>query len=109
MNNFTETLAPDAAPGPSGAARAVTLVHDFAAGLGEFLRCSAVRGFDDDGLLQVTAAVEVLGRRVYALRVAVAAEVADRCRPELGTGQLSAKRGCRTAGELLERLTLVSG
>ncbi|WP_166786437.1 HNH endonuclease signature motif containing protein [Cryobacterium sp. TMT2-15-1] len=109
MNNFTKTLAPDAAPGPSGAARAVTLVHDFAAELGEFLRCSAVRGFDDDGLLQVTTAVEVLGRQVDSLRVAAAGEVTDRCRPELGTGQLSAKRGCRTAGELLERLTLVSG
>ena len=81
----------------------------FSAGLGESLRCSGVRGFDDDGLLLVTAAVEVLGRRVDALRVAVAAEVADRSRLELGSGQLSARKGCRNAGELLERVTLVSG
>ncbi|TFD01795.1 DUF222 domain-containing protein, partial [Cryobacterium sinapicolor] len=43
------------------------------------------------------------------MRVATAAEVADRSRPELGTGRLSARRGCRTPGELLERVTLVSG
>ncbi|TFC26463.1 DUF222 domain-containing protein [Cryobacterium sp. TMT2-18-3] len=109
MINLLEHPEADAAHGLSAAARAVAELHALAAGLGESLRCSAVRGLDDDGLLQVTAAVEVLGRRVYALRVAAAAEVADRCRPELGTGQLSAKRGCRTAGELLERLTLVSG
>ena len=109
MNNPTETLAADAAPGPSAAARAVAELHAFAAGLGESLRCSAVRGLDDDGLLQVTTAVEVLGRRVDALRVAVAGEVADRSRSELGTGQLSAKKGCRNAGELLERITLASG
>jgi hypothetical protein len=54
-------------------------------------------------------AVEVLGRRVDALRVAAAGEVAERSRPELGTGQLPAKKGCRNAGELLERITLVSG
>ncbi|TFC84276.1 hypothetical protein E3T23_00240, partial [Cryobacterium cheniae] len=109
MTNLLERPAADAAPGPSAAARAVAELQALAAGLWESLRCSAVRGFDDDGLLRVTAAVEVLGRRVDALRVAAAAEVADRSRPELGTGQLSAKRGCRTAGELLERVTLVSG
>jgi hypothetical protein len=54
-------------------------------------------------------AVEVLGRRVDARRVAAAGEVAERSRPELGTGQLPAKKGCRDAGELLERVTLVSG
>ncbi|TFC32652.1 hypothetical protein [Cryobacterium sp. TMT2-14] len=109
MINLLEQPEANAAHGLSAAARAVAGLHALAAGLGESLRCLAVRGLDDDGLLQVTTAVEVLGRRVDALRVAAAAEVADRSRPELGTGQLSAKRGCRTAGELLERLTLVSG
>ncbi|HSP52978.1 MAG TPA: hypothetical protein VLO00_08795, partial [Cryobacterium sp.] len=109
MTSLLEHPAADAAPGPSAAARAVAELHALAAGLAESLHCSVVRGFDDDGLLQVTTAVEVLGRRVDALRVAAAAEVADRSRPELGTGQLSAKKGCRTAGELLERVTLVSG
>ncbi|HSP51522.1 MAG TPA: DUF222 domain-containing protein, partial [Cryobacterium sp.] len=109
MTNLLETPEADAAPGPSAAAQAVAELQALAAGLGETLRCSAVRGFDDDGLLQVTTVVEVLGRRIDALRVAAAAEVADRSRPELGTGQLSAKKGCRNAGELLERVTLVSG
>jgi hypothetical protein len=109
VTNLLETPAVDAAPGPSAAARAVAELQAVTAELGDSLRCSAVRGFDDDGLLQVTAAVEVLGRRVDALRVAAAAEVAERSRPELGTGQLSAKKGCRNTGELLERITLVSG
>ena len=109
MTNLLEHFAADAAPGPSAAARAVAELHAVAAGLGESLRCFAVSGFDDDGLLQVTTAVEALGRRVDALRVLVAGEVAERSRSELGTGQLSARKGCRNAGELLKRITLVSG
>ncbi|MCY7290317.1 MAG: 13E12 repeat family protein, partial [Cryobacterium sp.] len=109
MTNLLEAPEADPAPGPSAAARAVAGLQALAGELGTTLLCSAVRGFDDDGLLQVTTAVEVLGRRVDALRVAVAGEVADRSRPELGTGQLSAKKGCRNATELLERVTLVSG
>ncbi|TFC84785.1 hypothetical protein E3T28_13645 [Cryobacterium sinapicolor] len=108
MTSLPETPAADAAPGPSAAACAVAELRALAAGLGESLRYSAVRRFDD-GLLRVATAVEVLGRQVDALRVATAAEVADRSRPELGTGRLSAKRGGRTPGELLERVTLVSG
>ena len=61
--------------------------------------------FTDEPLLQVAAAVERLGRRVDGLRVAVAAELADRSRPELGSGGLAARKGCRTPVELLERLT----
>ncbi|HSP76825.1 MAG TPA: hypothetical protein VLO31_11515, partial [Cryobacterium sp.] len=68
MTNLLEHPAADAAPGSSGAAQAVAELQALAAGLGESLHCSAVRGFDDDGLLQVTTAVEVLGRRVDALR-----------------------------------------
>ncbi|WP_166785640.1 MULTISPECIES: HNH endonuclease signature motif containing protein [Cryobacterium] len=109
MTNLLEHPAADAVPGPSAAARVVAELQSLAGVLGSTLACAGVRSFDDDGLLQVTGAVEVLGRRVDALRVAAAAEVADRSRPELGTGQLSAKKGCRNAGELLERVTLVSG
>ncbi|TFD31528.1 HNH endonuclease signature motif containing protein [Cryobacterium cryoconiti] len=109
MTTLVEHPAADAAPGPFAAARVVAELQALAGELGETLGCSSVRGLDDDGLLQVTTALEGLGRRVDALRVAAAGEVADRSRPELGTGQLSARKGCRTAGELLERLTLVSG
>jgi hypothetical protein len=93
VTNLLETPAADAAPGPSAAERAIAELQALAAGVGESLSCKGVRGFDDDGLLQVAAA----------------GEVADRSRPELGTGQQSAKKGCRDAGELLERITLVSG
>ncbi|MBC7441206.1 MAG: DUF222 domain-containing protein, partial [Ramlibacter sp.] len=109
MTTPTESLETDAAPGPSGAAAVVADLQALAEELGATLKCSAVRGLGDDGLLNVTTAVEVLGRRIDALRVAAAAEVADRSRPELGTGQLSARRGSRNAVELLQRVTLVSG
>jgi hypothetical protein len=64
--------------------------------------------FTDEPLLQVAVAVERLGRRVDALRVATAAEIADRSRAELGAGGMAARKGCRSAVELLERLTRAS-
>jgi len=94
VTNPADTLATDAAPGPSVAALVVAELRALAGELGSTLACAGVRSFDDDGLLQVTTAVEVLGRRVDALRVAAAGEVADRSRPELGTSQLSATKGC---------------
>ena len=48
MTDLLEHLAADAGPGPSAAARADTVLHAVAAGLGESLRCSAVRCLDDD-------------------------------------------------------------
>jgi hypothetical protein len=58
--------------------------------------------------LSAVAAVENLGRLVDALRVAVAVEVAERSRPALGSERLSARNGCRTAYELIARLTRVA-
>jgi hypothetical protein len=103
VTNLLETPAADAAPGPSAAERAIAELQALAAGVGESLSCKGVRGFDDDGLLQVTAAAEVLGRQVDALRVAAAGEVADRSRPELGlaTGAI----GVDTAEAILTALT----
>ncbi len=62
----------------------------------------------DESLLQVVGAIERLGRRVEALRVAAAAEIAERSRPELGREGLAAGKGCRSASELLQRITLAS-
>ena len=76
--------------------------------LGDTLSCSDVRGLDDDVLLAVTGAIEHVGRRIDALRVATAGELAERSRPVLGTERLSAKRGCRTPSELIQRVTQVS-
>ncbi|TFD83053.1 HNH endonuclease signature motif containing protein [Cryobacterium psychrotolerans] len=107
----TPTEAPESAAGSAAAdgADALASLAVATAQIGEALRCSDVRGFGDDGLLMVTAAIEEAGRRVDALRVAAAAEIADRSRFELGTGRLSAKKGCRTPSELVQRMTLVSG
>ncbi|WP_243064273.1 HNH endonuclease signature motif containing protein [Humibacter sp. RRB41] len=54
------------------------------------------------------SAVEILGRTVDALRVAVAVEVQERSRPTLGSDRLSARQGCRAGIELIARVTQVS-
>ncbi|MDQ0576271.1 HNH endonuclease signature motif containing protein [Agromyces albus] len=63
----------------------------------------------DDELLAAMGALEALGRVVDARRVAFAGEVAERSRVELGDQRLSTRRGCRSAAELVERVTAVSG
>ncbi|TFB46991.1 HNH endonuclease signature motif containing protein [Cryobacterium tagatosivorans] len=109
MNTPTETLQATAGSAPVDAKAALASFAAISARIGAALGCSAVRGLGDDGLLMVTAAIEEAGRRVDALRVAAAAEIADRSRPELGSDRLSAKKGCRTPSELVQRMTLVSG
>lgn len=81
-------------------------------GLRDGLR-ALVRGLDeravgDDALLREAREVEELGRLLDAARVIVAGEIAHRSRSELGDERLSARRGCRNPGELLERVTLAS-
>ena len=66
-------------------------------------------GWSDGDLLSVLGAVEAVGRVVDGHRVALAGEVADRSRVELGGERLSARMGCRTPSELIERVTQVSG
>ena len=66
------------------------------------------RALSDEALLQTTGALERLGRWVASRQVAVAAEVDDRSRRELGAEGLAAKKGCRSTSELLERVTLAS-
>jgi hypothetical protein len=62
----------------------------------------------DATLVEAMAAIENLGRTVDALRVAVAAEAAERSRPVLGADRLAARHGCRNALELIARITQVS-
>ena len=66
-------------------------------------RCS------DDELLHAMRDLESLGRVVDARRLEYAGEVAERSRRELGGERLSARMGCRSASELVERVTQVSG
>lgn len=64
----------------------------------------------DDELLEAMSAIEQLGRYVDALRVEAAAEVAHRSTGFVDRADaLSARKGCRNAVELIERVTLVSG
>ncbi|MGA0567974.1 DUF222 domain-containing protein [Rathayibacter sp. KR2-224] len=90
MNEITEQL--EAA---TAAARAAVTVDE-------------VPALGDDALVAAMAAIENLGRTVDALRVAVAAEAAERSRRVLGSDRLSAKHGCRTAYELIARVTQVA-
>ena len=73
------------------------------------LPCDRVAGLADEDLLAATGAIEALGRRVDALRVTAAGEIADRSRKETGKGGLAVRKACRTPEELLQRITLVSG
>ena len=68
-----------------------------------------LQGLTEDDLLGVLAAVERVGQRIDTLRVLTAGEVAEASRNELGKGGLAARKGCRNASELLERVTHISG
>ena len=76
--------------------------------LADLLAFDAMPGLADEALLQTTGALERLGRWVNSRQVAVAAEVDDRSRHELGVDGLAARKGCRSGTELLERVTLAS-
>lgn len=67
-----------------------------------------VRGLTDEESCERAALVEDAGRLIDALRVASAADLARRSRPELGEQGLARRHGCRTAAQLLERITRVS-
>lgn len=66
---------------------------------------SDVRCLDDDAVVRLAGEVEALGRRVDALRVALAGELAERSRREPGRDGLAAGLGCRSAVELVQRIT----
>lgn len=65
---------------------------------------------DDETLLEVTAAIEHLGRYVDALRTEAAGVIDYRSRTFMpAEGGLAARKGCRNAVELIERVTRVAG
>lgn len=75
----------------------------------EALRFDDASRCSDDELLVTMGALERLGRLVDAHRAAFAGEVAERSRVELGGERLATRKGCRSAAELVERVTHVSG
>jgi hypothetical protein len=68
----------------------------------------AVPGLSDAALCDHLDAVEQLGRRVDALRIAAAAEVDARSRRELGDESLSRRHACPTGAALVSQITRVS-
>ncbi|MCO1338445.1 hypothetical protein BJH93_06000 [Kocuria polaris] len=66
-----------------------------------------MEGLEDADLLEFVRAAEGLGRMLDGIRVRSAGEVHLRSDPGLGQDRLSARRGCRTGPELLQRLTLL--
>ncbi|WP_102158215.1 HNH endonuclease signature motif containing protein [Zhihengliuella halotolerans] len=71
--------------------------------------CTEVESLGDADLVRAAGAVEALGRLVDALRVRAAGEIEARSSQGLGEDRLSARYGCRTGSELLERLTGAPG
>jgi 5-methylcytosine-specific restriction protein A len=63
----------------------------------------------DAELVALLGDLEGVGRRVDAARVRAAGELAHRSRRELGTARLSARLGCRTPSEAVQRVTGVAG
>lgn len=88
---------------PAAVAEAIT------AGITQAFPAGTLASATDDDLLTHGAALEQVGRLVDARRVEWAGEVGERCGKELGTGSLASRKGCRTGGELLQRVTRVSG
>lgn len=90
-------------------ARISEALKSIALRLAETVPPQKVQGLRDEDLLDVAGAIEHLGRYVDALRVEAAAEISERslivCRAE----GLAARKGCRNAAELIERVTRVSG
>jgi len=75
----------------------------------DVLRFDDPAQWSDDELLAATASIEAVGRLIDAHRAACAGEIDERSRVELGSDRLSSRRGCRSASELVERVTQVSG
>ena len=69
---------------------------------------SDARRLTDEEACERAAVVEEAGRLLDAMRVASAADLAQRSRPELGEEGLSRRHGCRTSVQLLERIARVS-
>jgi 5-methylcytosine-specific restriction protein A len=76
---------------------------------GALARSQEAASLTDAELVHLVSAIESVSRAAEAAAVRVAAELAHRSRRELGAERLSARLGCRTAGELVRRATGVSG
>ena len=94
------------APSPDAGLAEVRAVR---AGWAALPPTDAIAALPDDAVLQWLLEVEGQARRVDAVRVALVAEIAERSRRELGAESLARRRGCRSAHELVQRLTGAPG
>ncbi len=81
---------------------------DLAEAVPTALPVASVGGLNDNALLRAIREIEELGRHVDALRVVTAGKLAARSRTEDGPAGPAARKGCRSANELLQRLTQIS-
>ncbi len=119
MSPFVQTFAPvggDASPAVptavegvgAGAGTDADVRADVRAGTGTAPLLPDAAALSDEALLAALRSAEAAGRRIDAVRARLAAEAAERSRRELGRDGLARRRGCRTAVELLQRLTGIS-
>ncbi|WP_353988186.1 HNH endonuclease signature motif containing protein [Ruicaihuangia caeni] len=99
----------DAAAGAAAAAGAVDAAL-LPAGLVAFVEAQHARieSADDAGLIELLEVAERAGRLLDSLRVSVAGEIGRRSRTSLGEESMARRHGCRTAVELVQRVTGVS-
>ncbi len=96
--------------GPAVADSIADAARELATSLAAAIPARLLQLSKDEDLLEAMSAIEQLGRYVDALRVEAAAEVAHRSTGFVNRADgLAARKGCRNAGELIERVTLVSG
>ena len=70
---------------------------------------AGIEGMEDEDLLVFLRDAETVGRLADAARILGAGEIEQRSRASLGADRMSYRHGCRTASELVERVTMVSG
>lgn len=98
-----------ASPSTSRATQqAVAAARDAHALLAEVFADAPFTTLADDDLIAMVAVAEELGRLVDAARVGLAAQVMSRTAVAPGESELCVRYGCRTATDLLTRLTGIS-
>jgi hypothetical protein len=76
--------------------------------IGGLRAAGAVRGADDDGLLESAAVVARIQRRLEGVQVEIVGEVDERITGREHAARITTRHGCRSLSELTQRTTLCS-